>query len=141
MGIYRCKQCGTLAEYAYMPGMQPVPCIKCLKPVKVFDTVYFVNKLLDQYRQQRQVCETLSTQLSTAEQNLKYIIGEQPTETFDVTMQANNPPKVTDNTYDLAWPKLTSTYPVRADGGIDYEGIFLRNNGLWFNIMRNQLIY
>ena len=49
MGIYRCNKCGTVAEHNYMAGMDPVACKKCGNMVAVYDTPFFVQKLLERY--------------------------------------------------------------------------------------------
>ena len=49
MGIYRCNKCGSVAEYPYQPGMASVACTKCGHANTVYDTVYFVQKLLERY--------------------------------------------------------------------------------------------
>ncbi len=49
MGIYRCNKCGHLAEHAWQPSMAEVACPKCQAPNKVYDTLFFVQKLLERY--------------------------------------------------------------------------------------------
>lgn len=49
MGIYRCNKCGHLAEHAWQPHMAEVACPKCQAPNKVYDTLFFVQKLLERY--------------------------------------------------------------------------------------------
>lgn len=49
MGIYRCNQCGTVAEHPYQQGMGQIACVRCQHPVSVYDTVFFVQKLLERY--------------------------------------------------------------------------------------------
>ncbi|KPN72084.1 zinc ribbon domain-containing protein [Neisseria sp. 83E34] len=49
MGIYRCNKCGHLAEHAWQPNMAEVGCPKCHAPNKVYDTLFFVQKLLERY--------------------------------------------------------------------------------------------
>lgn len=48
MGIYRCK-CGHLAEHPHRQGMADIACAKCGTAVKVYDTLFFVQKLLERY--------------------------------------------------------------------------------------------
>lgn len=47
MPIYRCNRCGHVAEAA-TAGTQ-VPCQSCGTPATVFDTVFYVQKLLERY--------------------------------------------------------------------------------------------
>lgn len=47
MPIYRCSRCGHVAEAA-TAGTQ-VPCQSCSTPATVFDTVFYVQKLLERY--------------------------------------------------------------------------------------------
>ena len=49
MGIYRCNKCGNMAEHDYQQGMADIACQKCSQPVKVYDTLFFVGKLLERY--------------------------------------------------------------------------------------------
>lgn len=73
MGIYRCNYCGTLAEYAYMPGMQQIPCVQCRQPVTVLDTVGFVKRLLTRYVQQQQQLKQQIQQSKLMQQELKQL--------------------------------------------------------------------
>ena len=47
MPIYRCNQCGHVSE-SPTAGTQ-VPCAKCQTPCSVFDTVFYVGKLIERY--------------------------------------------------------------------------------------------
>ncbi len=49
MGIYRCNKCGHLSEHHQEANMAEVACTKCGQPTKVYDTVFFVQKLLERY--------------------------------------------------------------------------------------------
>lgn len=49
MGIYRCNKCGLIEEKVYQTGMTALPCAKCGHPNGVYDTVFFVQKLLERY--------------------------------------------------------------------------------------------
>lgn len=49
MGIHRCNKCGYMAEHYYEPNMADIACPKCQSPVKVYDTLFFVRKLLERY--------------------------------------------------------------------------------------------
>lgn len=47
MPIYRCNQCGHVSESS-VAGVQ-TPCSACQAPTTVYDTVFFVRKLLERY--------------------------------------------------------------------------------------------
>ena len=47
MPIYRCNHCGHVSE-SPAAGMQ-VPCARCTQPCNVYDTVFFVQKLLERH--------------------------------------------------------------------------------------------
>ena len=47
MGIFRCNKCGCMNEHDYESGMSEIACPKCTAPVKVYDTLFFVSKLLE----------------------------------------------------------------------------------------------
>ncbi len=47
MPIYRCNPCGHISE-SPTAGTQ-VPCAKCQAPCSVFDTVFYVGKLIERY--------------------------------------------------------------------------------------------
>lgn len=59
MAISRCNSCGTLTEHERdMVGMQ-VDCARCETTSPIYDTVYFLSKLFDQYFAQRNELKTL----------------------------------------------------------------------------------
>ncbi|MDF7676612.1 hypothetical protein PT286_07680 [Neisseriaceae bacterium ESL0693] len=145
MGIYRCNQCGTLSEYAYMPGMKPVPCVKCLKPVSVFDTVVFVKQLLERYRQQRREFKVLAAQLSALEQKLAQLAGLGLDDFAGDTKAGRRKNAAMKNHHhdgsDYSILQQNFSLPLRTSDSIDYDGIFVMHEGLWFKVMRNKLIY
>ena len=47
MPVYRCNKCGHVSE-SPTAGTQ-VPCAKCQTPCSVFDTVFYVGKLIERY--------------------------------------------------------------------------------------------
>lgn len=47
MPIYRCNKCGHVSESPVAGA--PVPCAACQTPTMVYDTVFFVRKLLERY--------------------------------------------------------------------------------------------
>jgi len=49
MPLYRCNACGYVAEEAVTPVGKSMPCGRCAKPVTVYATVFFVEKLLERY--------------------------------------------------------------------------------------------
>ena len=49
MPLYRCNGCGYVAEEALTPPGKSMPCARCAKPVTVFGTVFYVEKLLERY--------------------------------------------------------------------------------------------
>ena len=49
MPIYRCNQCGLVAEGALLPVGAQTPCSRCGAPSTVFGTVYYVEKLVERY--------------------------------------------------------------------------------------------
>lgn len=49
MPLYRCNACGYVAEETLTPPGKPMPCARCAKPVTVFGTVFYVEKLLERY--------------------------------------------------------------------------------------------
>lgn len=46
MGVYRCNHCKQLGEH---PAQESAVCQKCGQPVIVYDTVYFINQLINRY--------------------------------------------------------------------------------------------
>ena len=44
MGVYRCNHCKQLGEH---PAQEGAVCQKCGQPVIVYDTVYFINQLIN----------------------------------------------------------------------------------------------
>ncbi len=49
MPIYRCNQCGLVAEGALLPVGAQTPCSRCGAPSTVFGTVFYVEKLVERY--------------------------------------------------------------------------------------------
>ncbi|AVO42074.1 hypothetical protein [Simplicispira suum] len=49
MPIYRCNQCGLVAEGALLPVGAQTPCSRCGTPSTVFGTVFYVEKLVERY--------------------------------------------------------------------------------------------
>ena len=48
MSIYRCNQCGTIAETTQAHNTTAI-CAKCQNNVQVYDTVFYIQALLKQY--------------------------------------------------------------------------------------------
>lgn len=49
MPIYRCNQCGFISEDLSTPLGRQLPCARCQAPSTVYDTVFYVEKLLERY--------------------------------------------------------------------------------------------
>jgi len=64
MPIYRCNRCGHVGE-SPTAGTQ-VPCQACSTPVTVFDTVFYVQKLLERYTAAMREIKALKTVEETA---------------------------------------------------------------------------
>jgi hypothetical protein len=53
MSISRCNKCGTISEHEREMIGTNFSCVRCATPNPIYDTVLFVNKLLEQYFAQR----------------------------------------------------------------------------------------
>ncbi|HFC6388782.1 TPA: hypothetical protein ACFNMI_001876 [Neisseria bacilliformis] len=69
MGIHRCNKCGYMAEHPYQPQMADISCPQCKSPVKVYDTLFFVKKLLERYFSVNRELQALKQQGETDEAN------------------------------------------------------------------------
>lgn len=69
MGIFRCNKCGYMNEHYYEPGMSEIACPKCTAPVKVYDTLFFVSKLLERYFSVNRELQALKQQEDGREEN------------------------------------------------------------------------
>jgi hypothetical protein len=49
MPIYRCSQCALVSEVAIAPEGGTIPCSRCGTPSPVYETVYYVQRVLDRY--------------------------------------------------------------------------------------------
>ena len=49
MPIYRCNQCGFISEDLSTPLGSKLPCARCTAPSTVYETVFYVEKLLERY--------------------------------------------------------------------------------------------
>lgn len=66
MAISRCNSCGTLTEHdREMVGTQ-TSCARCETTFPIYDTVYFLSKLFDQYFAQRNELKTLRAAIPAA---------------------------------------------------------------------------
>lgn len=61
MPIYRCNQCGHVSE-SPTAGVQ-TPCARCTQPCNVYDTVFFVQKLLERYSASLKEIKSLQAQV------------------------------------------------------------------------------
>lgn len=59
MPLYRCNACGYVAEESITPVGKSMPCNRCAKPVTVFGTVFYVEKLLERYTSIRHELQAL----------------------------------------------------------------------------------
>lgn len=53
MSISRCNKCGAVTEHEREMIGTNLSCIRCETPNPIYDTVLFVNKLLEQYFAQK----------------------------------------------------------------------------------------
>jgi hypothetical protein len=53
MALFRCNHCGALAEHERETVGTQIPCHRCGQAGPIYDTVFFVGKLLEQYFKQR----------------------------------------------------------------------------------------
>jgi hypothetical protein len=49
MPIYRCNKCGLIAETSTTPAGNKINCTRCSTPSTVFESVFYVEKLLERY--------------------------------------------------------------------------------------------
>lgn len=49
MPIYRCNQCGFIAETDPLLSGSKIPCTRCATPSTVYETVFFAEKLVERY--------------------------------------------------------------------------------------------
>lgn len=67
MGIYRCNGCGYLSEAAGDTVGTSVDCPKCARTNTVYDTTYFVRKLLEKYFALRTAHKRLQAEVDNPE--------------------------------------------------------------------------
>lgn len=61
MGIYRCNKCGNLGEYPLNSGTAEIPCPRCQTPTKIYETLFFIQKVLDSYFAMKREIQSLKT--------------------------------------------------------------------------------
>lgn len=66
MGIYRCNGCGYVAELASDNGVA-VACPRCGRENPVYDTIFFVRKLLEKYFALRSAYKQIQAELDNSE--------------------------------------------------------------------------
>lgn len=66
MAISRCNKCGALAEHERETVGSSIECARCGTATPIYDAVYFVSKLLDQYFAQRAELQALRHAADTA---------------------------------------------------------------------------
>ena len=77
MGIFRCNKCGCMNEHYYESGMSEIACPKCTAPVKVYDTLFFVSKLLERYFSVNRELQALKQQEDGREENTQQDTGSE----------------------------------------------------------------
>lgn len=75
MGIFRCNKCGCMNEHHYEPGANEISCPKCTAPVKVYDTLFFVSKLLERYFSVNRELQALKQQEDAGEGDVQQNTG------------------------------------------------------------------
>jgi len=78
MGIYRCNACGYLSEVANDVVGASVDCPKCARTNTVYDTTFFVRKLLEKYFAVRTAHKRLQADLDNSETAEPSEIRESP---------------------------------------------------------------
>lgn len=63
MPVYRCNQCGHVSE-SPVAGIQ-VPCAACQAPCTVFDTAFYISKLIERYAAAVREIKALKTENAT----------------------------------------------------------------------------
>lgn len=66
MSISRCNKCGTITEHELEMIGTHYGCARCETPTPIYDTVFFVSRLLDQYLAQRKELSALRTSAAVA---------------------------------------------------------------------------
>lgn len=77
MGIFRCNKCGYMNEHYYESGMSEIACPKCTAPVKVYDTLFFVSKVLERYFSVNRELQALKQQEDGREENTQQDTGSE----------------------------------------------------------------
>lgn len=68
MSISRCNKCGTISEHEREMIGTSISCVRCETLNPIYDTVLFVNKLLEQYFAQRNELNALRVSVPQAQQ-------------------------------------------------------------------------
>lgn len=66
MPVYRCNKCGHISESG-VAGTQ-IPCAKCQNPCAVFDTAFYVGKLIERYAAAMREIKALQTEDQKSEE-------------------------------------------------------------------------
>ncbi len=66
MAIFRCNKCAYLSEQSDRLVGETIPCPECEDPVQVYDTPFFVGKLLNKYFDSQREITRLKAQTSNA---------------------------------------------------------------------------
>lgn len=76
MPVYRCNQCGHVSE-SPVAGTQ-VPCAACQGPCSVFDTAFYVRKLIERYAAAMREIKTLQAEERRDPENGTATVPEEP---------------------------------------------------------------
>jgi hypothetical protein len=88
MPVYRCNKCGFVSETALIPDGGKISCGKCTNPSTVYQTKFFVEKLLERYMAALKEIEALkASEKLDSDANLKN--GEVANESLPSTLPAD----------------------------------------------------
>lgn len=117
MSISRCNKCGTVTEHEREMIGTSYSCIRCETANPIYDTVLFVNKLLEQYFTQRSELNTLRASTSQPRES------PQPDSSIDIhnsdwlSLESQHIPIVD-------WFKSRSVATTINSGAVDTSGFF-----------------
>ena len=117
MSISRCNKCGTVTEHKREMIGTSHSCAKCETTNPIYDTVLFVNKLLEQYFTQRSELNALRTSTSQPQESL------QPDNSVDIhnsdwlSLESQHLPIID-------WFKSRSMAATVNSGAVDTTGFF-----------------
>ena len=91
MPIYRCKQCGFVAEDTSTPVGDRIGCAQCGTPSMVYGTVFYVEKLVDRYLAALREIKSLQTPGTTPEQHAPPVLHTFPATLLPLRASPDNP--------------------------------------------------